>query len=68
MKFCMITTFFGPHSFGGDAAYVDRLSQALCRLGHEVHVYYCVERLQRRARGSPAARVHAAPGHCACIP
>ena len=31
MKFRMITTFFGEHSFGGDAAYVDRLSQALCR-------------------------------------
>jgi glycosyltransferase involved in cell wall biosynthesis len=43
MKFCMITTFFGEHSFGGDAAYVDRLSQALCRRGHEVHVYYCVD-------------------------
>src|SRR6516165_9590326 len=41
MKFCMITTFFGAHSFGGDAAYVDRLSAALCRRGHEVHVYYC---------------------------
>ena len=39
MKFRMITTFFGAHSFGGDAAYVDRLSQALCRRGHEVHVY-----------------------------
>ena len=43
MKFRMITTFFGAHSFGGDAAYVDRLSQALCRRGHEVHVYYCVD-------------------------
>jgi glycosyltransferase involved in cell wall biosynthesis len=43
MKFRMITTFFGEHSFGGDAAYVDRLSQALCRRGHEVHVYYCVD-------------------------
>ena len=43
MKFCMITTFFGGHSFGGDAAYVDRLCQALCRRGHEVHVYYCVD-------------------------
>jgi glycosyltransferase involved in cell wall biosynthesis len=43
MKFCMVTTFFGAHSFGGDAAYVDRLSQALCRRGHEVHVYYCVD-------------------------
>ena len=43
MKFCMVTTFFGGHSFGGDAAYVDRLCQALCRRGHEVHVYYCVD-------------------------
>jgi glycosyltransferase involved in cell wall biosynthesis len=43
MKFCMVTTFFGGHSFGGDAAYVQRLCQALCRRGHEVHVYYCVD-------------------------
>ena len=41
MKFCMFSTFFGPHSFGGDAAYVDRLSRALARAGHEVHVVYC---------------------------
>ena len=43
MKFCMVTTFFGAHSFGGDAAYVDRLSRALCRRGHEVHVFHCVD-------------------------
>ena len=41
MKFAMLTTFFGPHSFGGDAAFVDRLSRALARHGHEVHVLYC---------------------------
>jgi glycosyltransferase involved in cell wall biosynthesis len=43
MKFCMLTTFFGPHSFGGDAAYVDRLSRALAKQGHEVHVIYCAD-------------------------
>jgi len=43
LKFCMVTTFFGAHSFGGDAAYVDRLTRALCRRGHEVHVYHCVD-------------------------
>ncbi len=43
MKFCMVTTFFGAHSFGGDAAYVDRLSRALIRRGHEVHVFHCVD-------------------------
>ena len=41
MKFCMLTTFFGSHSFGGDAAFVDRLSRALARNGHEVHVVHC---------------------------
>ncbi|MFC1852666.1 glycosyltransferase family 4 protein [candidate division CSSED10-310 bacterium] len=39
----MITTFFGQYSFGGDAAYVDRLSRALLRQGHEVHVVACVD-------------------------
>jgi glycosyltransferase involved in cell wall biosynthesis len=39
----MVTTFFGAHSFGGDAAYVDRLARALCRRGHEVHVFHCVD-------------------------
>jgi glycosyltransferase involved in cell wall biosynthesis len=43
LKFCMVTTFFGAHSFGGDAAYVDRLARALCRRGHEVHVFHCVD-------------------------
>jgi glycosyltransferase involved in cell wall biosynthesis len=39
----MLTTFFGPQSFGGDAAFVDRLSRALARHGHEVHVVHCVD-------------------------
>ena len=43
MKFCMVTTFFGAHSFGGDAAYVDRLARALARRGHEVHVFHCAD-------------------------
>ncbi len=40
MRFCMITTFFGEHSFGGDAVYVERLSEALLKRGHEVEVIY----------------------------
>jgi len=43
LKFCMVTTFFGAHSFGGDAAYVDRLARALCHGGHEVHVFHCAD-------------------------
>ena len=60
MKFRMITTFFGAHSFGGDAAYVDRLSQALCRRGHEVHVYYCVDAFNA-VRGDHPLRPYTPP-------
>lgn len=51
MRFCMITTFFGPHSFGGDAAYVDRLTRALLRQGHHVDVVYCVDAFEAVADG-----------------
>ena len=40
MKFCLITTFFGEYSFGGDAIAVERLAAALLRRGHDVHVIY----------------------------
>jgi glycosyltransferase involved in cell wall biosynthesis len=60
MKFCMVTTFFGAHSFGGDAAYVDRLSQALCSRGHEVHVYYCVDAFNA-VRGDHPLREYTPP-------
>ena len=66
MKIHMITTFFGEHSFGGDAAYVERLSETLCRRGHQVYVSYCVDafKLVRGARPlrdysrPPALHVH----------
>jgi glycosyltransferase involved in cell wall biosynthesis len=49
----MITTFFGPHRFGGDAVYVDRLTRALLRRGHEVHVIYCVDAFEAVRKGEP---------------
>jgi glycosyltransferase involved in cell wall biosynthesis len=60
MKFCMVTTFFGGHSFGGDAAYVDRLCQALCRRGHEVHVFHCVDAFNA-VRGAHPLREYTPP-------
>ncbi|MFO0911294.1 MAG: glycosyltransferase, partial [Isosphaeraceae bacterium] len=60
MKFCMVTTFFGAHSFGGDAAYVDRLSRALARRGHEVHVFHCVDAFEA-LRGSHPLRPYTPP-------
>jgi len=43
MKFCMICTFYPPYNFGGDAAYVHRLSNELARRGHSVDVIHCVD-------------------------
>ena len=67
MKVCMLTTFFGAHSFGGDAAYVDRLSRALLRRGHQVDVVHSVDafeavrggQLRRPYTPPPGLRVHA---------
>ena len=41
MRFCMITTFYPPYSFGGDAVYVQQLSNELAKRGHQVEVVYC---------------------------
>ncbi|MEJ7639921.1 MAG: glycosyltransferase [Singulisphaera sp.] len=60
MKFCMVTTFFGAHSFGGDAAYVDRLARALCRRGHEVHVFHCADAFNA-VRGEHPLRPYTPP-------
>lgn len=60
MKFCMLTSFFGKHSFGGDSAYVDRLSRALARRGHEVHVIYCRDAFEL-VRGSFPDREYTTP-------
>ncbi len=60
MKFCMLTSFFGPHSFGGDAVYVDRLSRALLRRGHEVTVVYSEDAFQA-LRGSSQEAPYAKP-------
>ena len=38
LSFCMVTTFYPPHSFGGDGIYVHRLSNELARRGHRVTV------------------------------
>ena len=34
LRFCMVTTFYPPYHFGGDAVFVHRLAQALAEEGH----------------------------------
>jgi glycosyltransferase involved in cell wall biosynthesis len=43
LKFCMVTTFYPPYSFGGDAIFVYRLSNELAQHGHRVEVVHCVD-------------------------
>ena len=40
LHFCMVTTFYPPHSFGGDGIFVRDLSRALVARGHRVDVVY----------------------------
>jgi glycosyltransferase involved in cell wall biosynthesis len=40
LSFCMVTTFYPPHHFGGDAMHAYRLSNALARRGHSVTVVH----------------------------
>jgi glycosyltransferase involved in cell wall biosynthesis len=43
LKFCHISTFYPPFSFGGDAIFLRRLANALAQRGHEVDVIHCAD-------------------------
>jgi glycosyltransferase involved in cell wall biosynthesis len=43
LNFLHLTTFYPPHSFGGDAMYIYRLAHALGDAGHHVDVVHCVD-------------------------
>ena len=56
----MVTTFYPPHHFGGDAMYVYRLSHELAERGHEVTVVHSADAF--RALGGRATAGVAAHG------
>ena len=49
----MVTTFYPPYHFGGDAMYVYRLSNALARAGHHVTVVHNVDAYSSFGAASP---------------
>ena len=53
LRFCMISTFYPPWSFGGDAIHVERLSGALARRGHEVTVLHSPAAYRAAGGGAP---------------
>lgn len=43
LRFCLVTTFYPPYHFGGDAAYAYGLTNALARRGHSVTVVHSAD-------------------------
>jgi glycosyltransferase involved in cell wall biosynthesis len=43
LRFLLLTTFYPPYSFGGDAICVSRLAHALADEGHQIDVIHCVD-------------------------
>lgn len=43
LRFCIVTTFYPPFSFGGDGITVRRLANALAERGHHVEVAHCAD-------------------------
>jgi len=41
MRYCMVTTFYPPYHFGGDAVLIQPLSNELAKRGHHVEVVHC---------------------------
>jgi len=55
LRIAMLTTFFPPYSFGGDALGVERLATALSRRGHEVVVVHDIDAYTTLAKAVPSA-------------
>lgn len=43
MRFCLLTTFFPPMHFGGDAIFLASLANLLAGAGHHVEVVHCAD-------------------------
>jgi glycosyltransferase involved in cell wall biosynthesis len=54
MKLCMVTTFYPPYHFGGDATYVHRLAAELGRRGHSVDVVHDLDAYYLLHPGEPS--------------
>jgi glycosyltransferase involved in cell wall biosynthesis len=53
LSFCMVTTFYPPYHFGGEAMYIYRLSNELAERGHQVTVVHCVDAFRTLTKAPP---------------
>lgn len=54
LRFCMMTTFYPPCSFGGDGIFVENLSHELANRGHHVTVLHCIDTYRLLTGEEPA--------------
>lgn len=66
LKICMVTTFYPPYHFGGDAIYVYRLVEALATQGHRVDVIHSCDAYHLQNTSGPATEFshHPAVNRC----
>jgi glycosyltransferase involved in cell wall biosynthesis len=55
LRFAMVTTFYPPYHFGGDAVFIRRLAHALVRRGHTVDIIHDVDAFELLYQGDPPA-------------
>lgn len=53
LRIAMVTTFYPPYSFGGDAIYIQRLSRALAARGHHIEVIHDTDGYRAMTGRSP---------------
>ena len=61
-RICLVTTFYPPYHFGGDAVFVQRLATALAEAGHAVDVVHSVDAYRLRHPGPPPVPFIDPPG------
>jgi glycosyltransferase involved in cell wall biosynthesis len=62
LSFCMVTTFYPPYHFGGEAMYLYHLTNALARRGHKVTVVHCVDSFNVLTSAPPRGEFPHVPG------
>ena len=68
LNICMITTFYPPYHFGGDAMAVSRLVHALARRGHRVDVIHNRDAWKMLAGDSKPNPIGESPSGVTTIP
>ncbi len=53
LSFCMVTTFYPPYHFGGEAMYLYRLCNELAARGNRITVVHCVDSFRLLTKDGP---------------